>query len=159
MKALCRADMATEDGGGVMSMSGAAGGCLCGAIRYRAEGEPTRPTLCHCRTCRKASGSPLVAWVTFPATRFSFTSGKPAELRSSPPVVRTFCGDCGTPLTYSHRDFPSGVDVTVCSLDQPEMFAPADHTWVSHRLSWMELDDHLAAYAETRPTGGATEVP
>jgi hypothetical protein len=96
----------------------------CGAIRYRAAGDPTDATLCHCRTCRKAAGAPLVAWVTFPARDFTIVTGEPIRYRSSPKVVRTFCGECGTPLTYAHTDFPSGIDVTVCSLDEPERFPP-----------------------------------
>lgn len=134
-----------------MNTSTSDGGCLCGAVRYRAEGPPSDATLCHCRTCRKAAGSPVVAWVTFPATGFSFTSGNPVELRSSAPVIRTFCGVCGTPLTYRHRDFSSGVDVTVCSLDEPEAFEPEDHTWASHRLRWLAVNDHLPAHPRARP--------
>jgi hypothetical protein len=126
------------------------GGCLCGTIRYRAEGEPTSGTLCHCRTCRKAAGSPAVGWVTFPADGFSFVAGKPVEFRSSPKVIRTFCGSCGTPLTYLHADFPSGVDVTICSLNDAEAFEPADHTWISHRLRWVRFNDHLPAHPRTR---------
>lgn len=127
-----------------------AGGCLCGRVRYRAGGQPSHATLCHCRTCRKAAGAPMVAWVTFPVDDFAITSGTPVEYRSSP-VVRTFCGSCGTPLTYVHADFPSGVDVTTCSLDDPESLPPADHTWTSSRLRWVQINDHLPAHAETRP--------
>jgi hypothetical protein len=75
-------------------------------------------------------------------------SGTPTRYRSSAKVLRTFCGACGTPLTYAHDDFPTGVDVTVCSLDDPEGFPPADHTWVSHRLRWLRADDHLPALPE-----------
>ena len=42
------------------------GGCLCGAIRYHVRGQPTHSMICHCRTCRKAAGSPVVAWLTLP---------------------------------------------------------------------------------------------
>jgi hypothetical protein len=133
-----------------MAAEVAEGGCLCGAIRYGAVGEPANATLCHCRTCRKAAGAPLVAWVTFATNGFSFLSGVPIRFRSSPKVVRTFCGACGTPLTYVHEDFPSGIDVTICSLDDPARFQPADHTWVSHRLPWMHVDDHLPVYPQVR---------
>jgi hypothetical protein len=135
-----------------MTATLADGGCLCGAIRYRARGDPTDVTLCHCRTCRKAAGAPLVAWVTFPASDFTIVTGTPARYPSSPKVVRTFCGTCGTPLTYAHADFPSGIDVTVCSLDEPERFPPADHTWVDHRVGWLRANEDLPAYGGRRPT-------
>ena len=37
------------------------GGCLCGAVRYRAA-RMARAGLCHCRMCQKASGAPVVAF-------------------------------------------------------------------------------------------------
>ncbi|RYD89156.1 MAG: aldehyde-activating protein, partial [Sphingomonadales bacterium] len=33
------------------------GGCLCGAVRYEAAGEPIVSGHCYCSDCRKASGS------------------------------------------------------------------------------------------------------
>lgn len=112
------------------------GGCLCGAVRYRATGAPGHPTLCHCQSCRRAAGAPAVAWLTFPKARFAFSEGEPRRYRSSAAVERSFCGRCGTPLTYVHDAFPEGVDVTTASLDQPECAAPVDHTWVADRLPW-----------------------
>jgi hypothetical protein len=128
----------------------ALGGCLCGAVRYRATRGSTFPTLCHCPTCRRASGAPLVAWVTFPTEGFAFVRGSPVRYRSSPPVVRTFCGGCGTALTYEHADHPEGVDVTTASLDAPEAFPPTDHTWASHRIPWLLVCDGLPQFPRTR---------
>ena len=84
------------------------GGCLCGAIRYRLSGKPTNTMICHCQSCRRAAGSPVVAWLTFAAADFQFCKGQPVEFSSSPPVRRSFCGSCGTPLTYAHQDSPAG---------------------------------------------------
>ena len=133
-----------------MASSFMGGGCLCGRVRYRAGGAVTHPTLCHCRSCRRAAGAPLVAWVTFPLADFSFTRGVPARHRSSPPVERTFCPGCGTPLTYQHAQFPAEIDVTVASLDDPSAFPPADHTWTSERIVWLELGDRLPQHERSR---------
>ena len=126
------------------------GGCLCGAVRYRAGGEASHPTLCHCNSCRRAAGAPLVAWVTFPLAQFAFTKGAPARYRSSPRVVRTLCPICGTSLTYQHDSLPGEIDVTVGSLDDPSAFPPADHTWTSERIAWLELGDALPRYSRSR---------
>ena len=85
-----------------MTSAAVEGGCLCGAVRYRVTGQSLARALCHCHSCRLASGAPSVAWAVFPASQFAIVSGKPNSYRSSPPVVRTFCGNCGTPLTYQH---------------------------------------------------------
>ncbi|HSU76837.1 MAG TPA: GFA family protein, partial [Burkholderiales bacterium] len=33
------------------------GGCLCGALRYRVEGEPARASVCNCTACQRRTGS------------------------------------------------------------------------------------------------------
>jgi hypothetical protein len=126
------------------------GGCLCGQVRYRATGVARGITICHCTSCRRASGAPLVAWSGFPAEGFAFTRGAPVTYPSSPGVERTFCGKCGTQLTYRRQDDATNVDVTIASMDDPESIAPQDHTWVSERLSWMKLGDGLPTYSGVR---------
>jgi len=122
------------------------GGCLCGGIRFAAGGRPTSSMICHCHTCRRAAGSPVVAWLTFPTANFSFTRGSPAEFHSTPSVTRTFCPTCGTPLTYVHAERPFEIDLTTCSLDNPDTFPPTHHAWLNDNVSWIRFGDGLAAY-------------
>lgn len=114
------------------------GGCLCGAVRYEARGAGFHATLCHCASCWRASGAPVVAWVTFPASGFRFSRGEPRRFRSSAQVERTFCGACGTPLTYRHDTLPDEVDVTTATLDDPAAHPPDDQTWTSERIAWID---------------------
>jgi len=127
------------------------GGCLCGAVRYEAAGECSNSMVCHCRSCRRAAASPVVAWVTFPAGGFRFTQGTPGRYRSSPPVVRTFCPACGTRLTYLHEKYDDVIDITTCSLDDPERFQPTHHSWLSEDLHWVKFGDGLPVFQESRP--------
>jgi hypothetical protein len=46
--------------------------------------------------------------------------------------------------------FPSEIDVTLCSLDNPEAVLPKDHTWTRSSLSWIKLADGLPSYRESR---------
>lgn len=128
------------------------GGCFCGAVRYRARGIPWAQTICHCADCRRAVGAPLVPWATFRSADFAFTEGRPEEFRYGG-RVRAFCGRCGTPLTFQVDEWPDELDVTICSLDEPQRVAPRDHTWVSDRLSWIHLSDGRPAFATGRPSG------
>ena len=126
------------------------GGCLCGAIRYRTSGSAYGITHCHCRTCRRTSGTPFVTWAGFDRDKFAFTQGQPASHASSPNVLRAFCATCGTALTYQRADVPGSIDVTLGSMDDPEALKPEDHTWTENRLSWIALNDRLPQYPRER---------
>ncbi|MBV8794858.1 MAG: aldehyde-activating protein, partial [Hyphomicrobiales bacterium] len=43
------------------------GGCLCGALRYEAVGEPIGSGHCYCADCRRASGSGFIPFMGFKA--------------------------------------------------------------------------------------------
>lgn len=127
-------------------MSHAEGGCLCGAIRYRVTGAPSWSTICHCRTCRKASGAPSVGWLTFDRANFTLLRGVPARFTSSPGVERSFCTVCGTQLTYATDGRPGDIDVTTMSLDHETTFPPTCEVWVSHKVTWEVTDPAREQY-------------
>ena len=125
------------------------GGCLCAAIRYRITGVPLAQSICHCKSCRLASGAPSVAWVVVRHADFNVVSGRPSSFRSSPDVTRTFCGTCGTPLTYQHDDSLDTIDVTIATLDRPEQYPPTREIWIEHKVSWVTLNPNLRHYRRT----------
>lgn len=124
------------------------GGCLCGAVRYRAT-KMLRASLCHCRMCQKASGAPVVAWLMVPADEFEFTRGQPVAYRSSPLGFRHFCGACGSQLT-ARLDDASELDVNLATLDRPEAVAPQYHIYTASQMPWLAIDDDLPSYPADR---------
>ncbi|MEO8629426.1 MAG: GFA family protein [Betaproteobacteria bacterium] len=127
------------------------GGCLCGSVRYRAVGQPHDMTHCHCATCRRASGAAFVTWFSVKTRELMWIRGEPKRYRSSDIAHRSFCADCGTPLTYQRVGSEDEIDVTACSLDTPTSITPTDHIWTISRLPWGECDDGLPSFAERRP--------
>jgi hypothetical protein len=126
------------------------GGCFCGAIRYEAAGTPFHETNCHCSICRRTAGAPFVTWFSIPWSQFRLIEGTPARFKSTPKGTRSFCPHCGTQLTFEHEDASGEIDVTTCSLDDPELLPPRDHTRTSSKLRWVTLADDLREYRESR---------
>jgi hypothetical protein len=120
------------------------GGCLCGAIRYRISGSPTSSVVCHCTSCRRASGAPMVAWLTVDRGRFELLEGTPVVYHSSPGVTRQFCGRCGTALTYANSG--DSIDITTASLDEPDAFPPTADVWLEDKLAWQPTDSEIGKF-------------
>ncbi len=121
------------------------GGCLCGAVRYRVLGTPLRGTICHCRFCQRSSGSGFQIWALFRKEQLSWTDGVPHSVQVTSAVIRKFCHQCGSPLSFQFSDDVSDqiIGVTVGTLDDPTGFAPTRHNWASRQLTWLDIKDDL----------------
>lgn len=114
-------------------------GCACREIRYEASGPVHFQTNCHCGNCRRAIGARAVAWIVVDRAGFRIVSGQPVRYRTGTGAWRTFCGHCGTSLTYDIDRRSDRVDVTTGSLDDAEGFPPLDDTCPDEKLSWVPL--------------------
>ena len=122
-----------------MSSTEIKGSCMCGQIRFSLTRSPKYITMCHCGDCRKACGSHSVPWVTVLKEHFALESSNPTQFQSSPQVIRTFCAQCGTPLTYQHDNRPDEIDITIGSLDQPNRFPPKKDLFCREKLDWVDF--------------------
>ncbi len=132
-----------------MNAKTAEGRCLCGNIKFRVLGAPKWVGFCHCDSCRRATGGPVVTNVGFADTDLTFTKGTPKIYGSSKGVKRGFCADCGTSLTYEAERFPDYVQVHLGAFDEPERFSPQAHVNCAEQISWFKIDDELPKYSHS----------
>jgi hypothetical protein len=130
------------------------GGCACGALRYRAEGEPLLQGFCHCRSCQRTSGGGHVGWMCFPETavrlegatrRYSRTGGSGRE------ASRFACPVCLSVVYGTAEVMPGQTNIYAGSLDEPARFKPQIAIFVSERPPWDRSSDGLVCY-DTVPT-------
>src|ERR1700754_2794395 len=115
------------------------GGCLCGAVRFKAEGDPINVRICHCRNCQMAMGSPFYARALFPQTALT-VRGETGRYASLAALERVFCTKCGTRL-FSWRTNGTAAGVALAVFDDRHAFEPTEHIWTSEKISWVRLDD------------------
>lgn len=131
------------------------GGCLCGAVRYEARGEPLMTGHCYCADCRKASGSGFIPFMGFPAGQVRF-SGAPrqhvAKAWHGGDAVRNFCPACGGTVFGGIVGQDQMHTIYAGSLDDPTQFHPAIAIFNSRRPSWAALPEGVAVF-ETMPDG------
>jgi hypothetical protein len=125
-----------------------AGGCLCGAVRFSAEG-PFRPVVaCHCSQCRRTSGNFVAATGVL---RDGVTvTGEVRWYASSATARRGFCPVCGCPIFW---DGPgSHLSIFMGALDQPTGLTTAGHIYCADKGDWYEIADGLPQAPGDDPT-------
>jgi hypothetical protein len=116
------------------------GGCLCGAVRFVASGEPTGVAWCHCQSCRRHSGAPVSVFVAFRHDAYKVTKGEITKFNSSPGRLRGFCARCGSTLTCEGERSPE-VHFHVGAFDDAARFKPTRHIFPDERLPWLHLSE------------------
>ena len=115
------------------------GGCQCGNVRFRVDGELGRASICHCRMCQKAFGGFFGPYVSAKPDQVTWTRGQPRLFASSNLVNRGFCGDCGTQLTFEGAGF---FDIAIGAFDDPTEIKPTVQIGLESKLPWVdELGD------------------
>lgn len=135
------------------------GGCMCGRIRYAVSGDTIWSAGCCCRDCARASGTPYVVWVGFPPNNVRFLSGTPRIYNSSEGVLRGFCDNCGTTLSYGRDPAFEAVEPTLyvaaATLDNPDAFPPTEVVWYGHRPGWFGLSTRIPLHDTISPQNAA----
>ena len=107
------------------------GGCQCGAVRFSVSTPPEFAAVCHCPSCRKSVGAPLVGWAMFENSAVQVSGDTLTVFASSDGVKRSFCSTCGTSLFFE-ADYISGlIDITTESFDAPDSVTPTAQIWAA----------------------------
>ena len=112
------------------------GGCQCGAARFETSGAPRFVGICHCQSCRKATGAAFSTWVGFNENNVRWLTNAPTFYASSPDVKRGFCATCGTPLTYSGEKWTGETHFLIGIFDDPSAFTPSGAVFIEDALAW-----------------------
>jgi hypothetical protein len=132
-------------------MANITGGCLCGRVRWEAMGDPAFSGVCHCRDCRRNSGSAFGAFAVFPAANVAMKG----ELKtyedkgdSGLPVHRRFCPNCGSGVARELDAVPGMIALLAGGFDDPAAFNPGMELYWSAAQPWMQAGGERTRFAK-----------
>ena len=124
------------------------GGCLCGALRFVATGQPNRVGICHCMDCRKHHGALFHASAIFPAAAVT-VEGEARDFAG-----RSFCPRCGSPV-FARSGDETGVNLG--ALDAPDLLQPSYELWTVRRECWLPVFPQTRCYSHDRDAASRFE--
>lgn len=135
------------------------GSCRCGTVQYAVYGPTIWSAGCCCRDCARSTGTPYTVWVGFPPERVVFLSKRPRIHVSSEGVLRGFCRQCGTPMTYGRDPAFEAVEPTLyvaaTTLNDPLAYPPTEVVWYGQRPAWFGLAGDIPLHETISPKNAA----
>jgi hypothetical protein len=130
------------------------GGCLCGALRYEAEGEPLYAGHCYCTDCQKASGSGFIPFLGFAPGAVRFTGKtRPFVSRAArgSDATRNFCAACGSLVFGGEVGSSEQFTIYAGSLDDTSLFHPKVAIFARSRAPWAVIPEGLKVFDALPP--------
>lgn len=134
-----------------------AGGCVCGAMRFKAIGEPLRVTICHCKWCQRRTGTAFGTEVVFNSEQVVLTGHDIARYRhisddSGRWLDVEFCRRCGSNLGFTLEAGPGLRTLPAGAFDEPDWIR-ADrykfrHVYLRSRQEWSDLSPLVETYEQ-----------
>lgn len=122
------------------------GSCHCGALKFSAQVDPARVTICHCTDCQIMSGTAFRTVAQVAAADFKWLEGSPNIYEktgeSGNRRALAFCSTCSTQIYATSAEAPQDLfGIRVGTLAQRGELKPSVQVWCQSRLDWLgEID-------------------
>ncbi len=127
------------------------GGCLCGAVRYTAQGELNSATVCHCRDCQKFTGAAFATLLMVPKTAFAVTGPVKTHTGtggSGLPVLRHFCAECGSSIAEEPGTRPGMAILFAGTFDDVSGVIPAREIFQDDQFGFVQVTGNHPRFAK-----------
>jgi hypothetical protein len=110
--------------------------------------------------CQKATGGLFGPYASFPAAAVAWTRGQRKTFQSSTFIVRGFCGDCGTPLTFEAASGDGDhIGLTIGAFDDPSELAPRRQIMIAERIGWVAALSDVPSRSAAEEAARAARYP
>jgi len=127
------------------------GSCLCGSVQYEIHGEPQRFYHCHCKRCRKATGTGHASNLFFQPGSLTWRKGEEQvrcyKVPEAKRFTNCFCSNCGSRVPRQVKDTDM-VIIPAGSLDTEPPIKPQARIFWGSRAGWSCEDGKLPVHDE-----------
>lgn len=118
------------------------GGCLCGAVRYRARNKPARTSACHCTFCQRRTGSAFGVGAYFKQEDVELLRGTLTTYEHRSDETQRwlriqFCPQCGTTVTWTVEAMPGMRALGLGTFDDPKWLKVERFGWYRSAHPWV----------------------
>jgi hypothetical protein len=117
------------------------GRCHCGQIRYEAEIDADKVSVCHCTDCQTLTGTAYRVSAPASAASLVFLAGVPKiyikTADSGNQRAQAFCADCGTPIYSADAKEPQIFFLRVGTMSQRAALPAKRQIWYRSALAWV----------------------
>ncbi len=127
------------------------GTCLCGSVQYKITGQATKFYHCHCKRCRKATGTGHASNLFLQPGSLKWIKGEELVRQFKVPeairFTNCFCSTCGSRLPRYVKEFDA-VIIPAGSLDTDPPILPQARIFWGSRANWSCTGDDLPVHSE-----------
>lgn len=137
-----------------MSIVQFTGGCLCGALRYEAQGDPLFTGYCCCDDCQKSSGSGFIPFIGFVAAALTIKGAALSyalKLKDDREAVRNACAACRSLVFGGIVGTDQFHTIYAGTLDDTSQFKPTMAINTRFKPDWVILPADLPQFAGMPP--------
>jgi hypothetical protein len=118
------------------------GQCHCGHVKYEAEIDPAKVSICHCTDCQQLTGSAYRVTAVTPTRNLRLTANAPKVYRkygdNGRPRLQSFCPECGSPLfTAGEGEDAETTGIRLGTINQRRDLKPSRQIWCRSALGWI----------------------
>ena len=128
--------------------------CHCGQLRVIASGEPERVYVCHCRACKRRTGTAFhygTFWqkeqVRIEGEYKTYERGAASGFK----IRFHFCPNCGSNVFWEGDRYPANYGIAAGNFADPNFPPPTWAVWEEAMHPWLELPSIAEHFPQGRP--------
>ncbi|MAK60944.1 MAG: aldehyde-activating protein [Ponticaulis sp.] len=117
--------------------------CACGGLKIDCQGDPQAVVQCHCRDCKKRTGSPFGVGIYYALDDVDIQGVSQRYIReaaSGAPVEEFFCPTCASTVYWTTERHPGGLGISYGCVEGMDL-PPVRTVFEQDRCSWVQQLD------------------